>query len=160
MADRTIKGFSTLQDDLVAKLLRFMSIVQTWVFKKTNGYLFNTFLLMAPVGILTTKGRKSGEWREVSLVYQLVDGKIIIIASKAGCSTHPIWYLNLQADTECKMQTRGNPVTMRAREAIGEEKDYYWNKMIAVYKGFNTYRARANSAAGREVPLIVLEPVR
>jgi hypothetical protein len=58
------------------------------------------------------------------------------------------------------MQTRGNPVSMRAREADGEEKDYYWNKMISVYKGFNTYRARANNASGRNVPLIVLEPMR
>jgi deazaflavin-dependent oxidoreductase (nitroreductase family) len=159
MTDSNVKAYNAKQEDQAEKFMRFMSNVQAWVFKKTNGYLFNTFFLLAPVGILTTKGRKSGEWREASLVYGKIDGKIIIIASKAGLSTHPLWYLNLKVNPDCKMQTRGNPVNMRAREAEGEEKDYYWNKMLTVYKGFNAYRARANNASGRAVPLLVLEPV-
>ncbi len=149
--------FTEKQEQQAVKTMRFMSRVQAWVFKKTGGRLFNTFFFLAPVGILTSKGRKSGQWREACLVYGEIENKVLLIASKAGCSTHPLWYLNLKAHPECKMQLRNRVVEMRAREAEGEEKAALWEKMTTVYKGFNTYRERAGMASGRDVPLMVLE---
>jgi hypothetical protein len=45
---------------------------------------------------------------------------------------------------------------LRVREVFGEEKNKWWKRADAAYSEFPAYRARA----GREVPVLVLEPVR
>jgi len=154
-----VKPFTDKQEKDAEKFMRFMSRVQAWLFKKTGGRFFCSFFFLAPVGILYSKGRKSGEWREACLVYGEVDGKVVLIASKAGCSTHPAWYLNLKANPECKMQVGTEVKPMVARETEGHEKEAYWQQMLNVYKGFNDYKKRADASSGRDVPLLVLESV-
>jgi deazaflavin-dependent oxidoreductase (nitroreductase family) len=52
----------------------------------------------APILILTTTGRKSGEQRLRPLIFGEDDGRYVIIASQGGRPMHPDWYLNLSAD--------------------------------------------------------------
>lgn len=158
MPDQKLKLFSEEREPAAIKIMQRMSRIQAWVFKKSGGRLMRTFFFMSPVGILTCKGRKSGEWREVCLVYGEVDDKIVLIASKAGCAGHPAWYYNLTANPECTMQVGRKPVAMVAREAEGEEKTYLWGKMMEIYKGFDDYQERAAAVSGRVIPLMVLEP--
>lgn len=158
MTDKKPKLFPEDREPTAIRMMQRMSRIQAWVFKKTGGRLMRTFFFMSPVGILTSKGRKSGEWREACLVYGEVNDKIILIASKAGCAGHPAWYYNLSANPECSMQIGRKPVKMVAREAEGEEKQLYWNKMLEIYKGFNDYQDRADMVSGRVIPLMILEP--
>ena len=157
MADNEVKPYTPKEEADAEKFMRLMSRLQAWLFKKTGGRFFRTFFFMAPVGILYSKGRKSGEWREACLVYGEVDDKVLLIASKAGCSTHPLWYLNLKANPQCRMQIGTETLEMKAREATGAEKKQLWQHMTQVYKGFDTYQLKADAASGREVPLMVLE---
>ncbi|WP_372748033.1 nitroreductase/quinone reductase family protein [Litorivivens sp.] len=158
MPEQKLKLFSQEREPAAIKIMQRMSRIQAWVFKKSGGRLMRTFFFMSPVGILTSKGRKSGQWREACLLYGQVDGKVILIASKAGCAGHPAWYYNLCANPHCTMQIGRKPVAMLAREAHGEEKDYFWGKMMEVYQGFDDYQERASAVSGRVIPLIVLEP--
>ena len=158
MSEQKLKLFSQEREPAAIKIMQRMSRIQAWVFKKSGGRLMRTFFFMSPVGILTCKGRKSGEWREVCLVYGEIEEKIVLIASKAGCAGHPAWDYNLQANPECTMQIGRNPVAMIAREAQGPEKEALWNKMLEVYKGFDDYQKRASAVSGRTIPLMVLEP--
>lgn len=157
MNDRTVTAFTPGQERFATRLMRRMSRIQAWVFRKSGGRLMKTFFFMAPVGILTSRGRRSGVLREACLVYGEVDGKIVLIASRAGCSGHPAWYHNLKASPDCRMQTGRQVVEMIAREAGGEEKAQLWAEMLKIYKGFDAYQQRADAAAGREIPLMVLE---
>ena len=47
--------------------------------------------------LLTTTGRKSGEPRELPLIYGTHGDDYLIVASKGGADQPPAWYLNLQA---------------------------------------------------------------
>ena len=49
--------------------------------------------------LLTTTGAKSGQPRLAPLAYLTIDGKLIIIGSKAGADTNPDWVHNLRAMT-------------------------------------------------------------
>ena len=76
-----------------------------------------------PVVELTTSGRKSGEKRSVMLTAPIVDGDdVVLVASKGGRDTHPLWYLNLQAQPEVEIVMDGTTRAMRARTADAEER--------------------------------------
>src|SRR5438309_4792972 len=50
--------------------------------------------------LLFTQGRKSGKEYIHPLIYQEVDGKYVIVASKGGAPEPPEWYLNLHANPD------------------------------------------------------------
>ena len=67
-----------------------------------------------PTLVLTTTGRKSGEPRPAPLIYGEAGDSYVIIASKGGLPTHPIWYLNLEANPNCELMVGSKAVTARA----------------------------------------------
>jgi len=56
-----------------------------------------------PTLLLMTTGRKSGQPRAAPLIYGEAGGSYVVIASKRGMPTHPLWYLNLEANPECEL---------------------------------------------------------
>jgi F420H(2)-dependent quinone reductase len=135
-------------------IIKWMSRANTWIFKKTNGKLGDKFLHGAPVGILTTIGRKSGEPRESPLLFLQEGRRIVIVASQGGRDTHPMWYLNLVANPKVTFQTKTETLALTAREATDAERDEYWPKLDAMYKDFETYR----SYTDRKIPIILCDP--
>jgi deazaflavin-dependent oxidoreductase (nitroreductase family) len=108
----------------------------------------------APVLLLTTTGRKSGQSRTAPVVY-LVDGEnLIVIGSNAGHSRTPAWSLNLQANPEAEVEVGRERRPVRARVATGEERAELWRKHNEQYSGFDEYEARTD----RDIALFVLEP--
>jgi deazaflavin-dependent oxidoreductase (nitroreductase family) len=107
-----------------------------------------------PTLLLTTTGHKSGKQRPIPLIYGAVDGGYAIIASKGGAPQHPAWYVNLLAQPECHAQIGGLSLDARARVAESPEREAIWKRMVEVYSPYDTYQANA----GREIPVVVLEP--
>jgi deazaflavin-dependent oxidoreductase (nitroreductase family) len=105
--------------------------------------------------LLTTTGRKSGEPRALPLIYGEAGDSYVIIASKGGMPSHPLWYLNLQANPECELMVGPKAVSARARVAEGEERERLWEQMAKLYPPYNEYQERASS---RTIPVVVLEP--
>ena len=54
--------------------------------------------------LLTTTGVKSGQPRLAPLAYLTIDGKMIIIGSKAGAETNPDWVHNLRANPHAHIE--------------------------------------------------------
>ena len=106
-----------------------------------------------PTLLLTTRGRHSGEPRMLPLIYGKSDTGHVIVASKGGFPTHPLWYLNLVAEPEVDVQVGAEKFRARARTAEGEERAKLWDAMISVYPPYSDYQARAD----REIPVVVLE---
>jgi len=113
---------------------------------------------MLPTLLLTTTGRKSGEPRHSPMIYEQVDGAYVVIASKGGWPEHPAWYLNLKANPEAEVRVSDKRFTVRAREATGGERRSLYQRMTAIYPPFADYERWA-AKAGREIPVIVLEPL-
>lgn len=109
-----------------------------------------------PTLLLTTTGRKSGKPRSLPLIYGEADGSYVVIASKGGLPTHPIWFLNLQANPECDLMVGPKPVRARARVAEGEERERLWRHMAEIYPPYDDYQERAGD---RTIPVVVLDPI-
>ncbi|AFM19343.1 deazaflavin-dependent nitroreductase family protein [Mycolicibacterium chubuense NBB4] len=151
LSDKQIKS---LNSKPVGFGIKWMSRAQTWLFKKTNGRLGDKFLRGSEVGILTTTGRKSGERREVPLLFLQEEQRIVLVASQGGRDTHPMWYLNLKADAQVTFQTKRETLELVAREATDAERDEYWPKLDAMYADYANYR----SYTDRKIPIIICDP--
>ncbi len=111
---------------------------------------------LLPTLLLTTTGRKSGELRALPLIYGESGDSYVVIASKAGMPTHPIWYLNLVAKPECELMVGAKAVSARARVAEGDERERLWKQMVGIYPPYDEYQERAGE---RTIPVVVLDPV-
>jgi deazaflavin-dependent oxidoreductase (nitroreductase family) len=147
---------STEQEYRRAKpIIKLMSRLNTWVFRASGGRLGNKFLRGAPVGLLTTTGRKTGAQRITPLIY-LADGpRIVLVASQGGLPHHPVWFLNLTANPECSFQVGGERRRYRARRVSDEEKAALWPRLLAIYPDYDDYQKRTP----RNIPVLALEPL-
>lgn len=135
-------------------VIKWMSRINTWIFKASGGKLGNKFLRGAEVGILTTTGRKSGEPRDSPLLFLQEGKRIVLVASQGGRATNPMWYLNLKADPNISFQTKKEKLKLVAREATDAERDEYWPKLDAMYPDFVNYR----SYTDRKIPILICDP--
>lgn len=108
----------------------------------------------APVLLLTTTGRKSGQQRTAPVVYLAEGENLVVIGSNAGHSRTPAWSLNLQDNPDAEVEVGRERRQVRARVAEGEERAELWRKHNEQYSGFDEYEARTN----RDIALFVLEP--
>jgi deazaflavin-dependent oxidoreductase (nitroreductase family) len=131
-----------------------------WVASQIREYLATdgekpVFRYGAPLLLLTTKGRKSGEWRRTALIGAEDRGRYVIVASLGGSPRHPVWYLNLQANPEVRLQVKGRSFLAIARTATAEEKPELWAKMVGLYPDYADYQVKTD----REIPVVILDPV-
>ena len=138
---------------LVKPVIRLMSGANTWIFRASGGRLGSRFLRGAPVGLLTTTGRKSGKRRTTPLIYLEDAGRIVLVASQGGLPRHPVWFLNLLADPGAAFQIGREVRELRARRASDAEKRELWPRLCAIYPDYDDYQKRTD----REIPVVILE---
>jgi deazaflavin-dependent oxidoreductase (nitroreductase family) len=110
-------------------------------------------LMGLPVLLLTTKGRKSRVWHTKALMYLPYNEDFVVIASNLGQAHHPMWWLNLQAEPNAKVEIRGTQYPVQAREAIGEERSQIWQALIAKAPSYDDYKQKTD----RQIPVVILE---
>ncbi|MDP6705276.1 MAG: nitroreductase family deazaflavin-dependent oxidoreductase [Alphaproteobacteria bacterium] len=110
-----------------------------------------------PCLLLTTTGQKSGEARTTALIYGRDGDACVIVASRGGTPTHPLWYRNLVANPEVDLQVGADKFKARARTAEGEERARLWRLMAEIFPTYDDYREKAK--ATREIPVVVLERI-
>lgn len=110
----------------------------------------------APVLLLTTTGRKSGQPRTAPVLY-LADGEnLILINTNGGNAKVPAWSLNLRANPDAEVEVGRKRRPVRARIAEGEERAELWRKSNVQYAGFDDYEEALGP--DREIAVFVLEP--
>ncbi len=135
--------------------LKAMNAVHRAALKVTGGRIGWTVLNM-PALELTTIGRRSGQPRTVMLTSPLQEGStLVVVASRGGDDTAPLWYLNLCADPDVGVSFQGRPVVrMHARVASTQERARLWPLVVADHQNYAHYQTRTT----REIPLVLLEP--
>lgn len=134
-----------------------MHRIDGMVFKFTDGKHTLSEIAGWPIIQVTTIGAKTGRPYTLPLV-GLSDGDSIgLIASSFGRQHNPGWYYNLKSHPECDVQFNGRSGKYVARETHGEEREKFWQIAVSYYKGYELYKARA---AHRQIPVMVLEPVK
>lgn len=111
--------------------------------------------LGGPVIQLTTIGAKTGKERTVP-VFGLRDGdRWVVLASNWGRERHPAWYHNLRANPELEVTFRGDTGEYVAREATGEERERYLDRLHELNPAVDTYQSRSGD---RPLPVMLLSP--
>ena len=112
--------------------------------------------MSVPSLLLTTTGRRSGEKFMFPLFYGETGGSYFVIASKGGAPEHPGWYRNILASPEVEVQVGTRKMRARARTASGAERAALWARAVEIWPPFADYQKKAT---GREIPVVVLDPV-
>ncbi len=154
MAKATAKPFTPRQEQIGTALIKRMSALNTWVYRISGGKIGGRFLRGAPVLLLTTTGRKSGQPRTAPLLYLQEGERYYIVASKGGMSHDPLWFKNLKANPNVEVEVGREKLAMTARQANEAEKAAVWPKLVAMYKDYDDYQARTE----RVIPVVILTP--
>ena len=105
--------------------------------------------------LLTTTGAKSGQPRLNPLAYLEIDGKAIIVGSKAGADTNPHWVHNLRANPRAHVEVGTESYDVTARELPLDERDAVYEKIAALSPVFAGYQSQTS----RVIPLFELQRV-
>lgn len=114
------------------------------------GYLWND----APILLLTTSGRRSGELRTSALIFGRDGDDYLVVASMGGAPRHPSWYLNITAQPNAEVQVRADRIPVIGRTASDDEKPRLWRIMTDVWPNYDAYQTRTD----RSIPVVVLSP--
>jgi len=108
-----------------------------------------------PTLLLTTTGRKSGMLRRTALIYGMDGSDYVIVASKGGHPTNPLWFENLVEDSNVEIQV-GPQIIQAHASVITDESRYQrvWDQMATIWSGFNEYKEKTS----RLIPLVALTP--
>ena len=113
--------------------IKWMSRVNTLAYKVSGGKVGGTFLQGAPVALLTTIGRKSGEPRVSPLLFLRDGDRVVLVASQGGRADNPMWYLNLKANPKVSVQIKKEVLALTARDATEAERAQYWPELVTMY---------------------------
>ncbi len=105
--------------------------------------------------LLTTTGRKSGQPRQVPILY-LRDGDAFwVMASNYGQKHHPAWSANLLANPVAQVTIGKFSARVQARLATEAEKKERWADLLELYPAWSNYATWTD----RRFRLFRLEPV-
>ena len=107
-----------------------------------------------PVLLLTTRGKQSGEPRDVALSYIRDDDCYVVVGSYAGEDRDPAWWRNLKANPDCRITVDGKTIRARAREAEGAHRQLLWARIVERNPDYAEYQSRTK----RRIPVVLLEP--
>ncbi|WP_167455040.1 nitroreductase family deazaflavin-dependent oxidoreductase [Amycolatopsis kentuckyensis] len=106
--------------------------------------------------LLTTVGRRSGEPRQVPLLYVERAGGYVVIGSNWGGEAHPAWSANLLANPAATVALHGHTIDVTGRLLTGDERQEMWDAVAAYWPAYDRYAVRAEH---REIRVFLLEPV-
>jgi F420H(2)-dependent quinone reductase len=135
-------------------VIKWMSRLNTLAYKVSGGKIGGSFLQGAPVALLTTTGRKTGQPRVSPLLFLRDGDRVVLVASQGGRSNNPMWYLNLKADPKVSVQIKKEVLELIARDATEAERAQYWPQLVAMYSSFEDYQKWTD----RVIPIVICEP--
>jgi deazaflavin-dependent oxidoreductase (nitroreductase family) len=135
-------------------LIKWMSRINTAAYKVSGGRVGGTFLQGAPVALLTTIGRKTGQPRVSPLLFLRDGDRIVLVASQGGRANNPMWYLNLKANPKVTVQVKKDVLKLTARDATDAERAQYWPQLVSMYSSFDDYQ----SWTDRVIPIVICDP--
>ena len=134
--------------------IRKLTPLDRWLLSRSNGRLTIFGPIAAPLLLLTTTGRKSGERRQIPLAYMREGDRIFLVGSNFGQAHHPAWALNLSADPNAWVTMGGKEIPVLATPVIGAEHDRIFGKFVDYVSNYATYEHRTH----RDIRVFALTP--
>ncbi len=118
-----------------------------WLLRATDGKLSLSGRLIAPVLLLTTSGRVSGQ-RCTTPVFYLADGPNLVICNVRPSGERPNpWVLNLRAQPTVQVQVGGDSFDCLAEEADDEVLNLYWPRLTKMWSTYARHWERGGQRA-------------
>ena len=114
------------------------------------GYIWNG----VPTLLLTATGRRTGQKRTSALIFGRDGDDYLVVASMGGAPSHPMWYLNVQANPEATIEVKAETLAVVAHTASAAEKPRLWKIVADVWPKYDVYQSRTD----RDIPVVVLSP--
>jgi deazaflavin-dependent oxidoreductase (nitroreductase family) len=106
------------------------------------------FTIFGPIGapllLLTTTGRKSGQRREIPLSYMREGDRLFLAGSNFGRSAHPAWSSNLVADPNAWVTMGGKEIPVVATQLTGDERERVYRMFADYATNYDAYRGRTD----------------
>src|SRR5829696_2390807 len=103
---------------------------------------------------LTTVGRKTGKTRSAILGYYEDGANLVTMAMNGWGAREPAWWLNLQAQPNAEVELKNGSRNVRARAAVGEERERLWARFREFGDDPDDYAYRRPG----QTDVVVLEP--
>lgn len=110
----------------------------------------------APILLLTTTGRSSGNTHTTPVGFIDVGGRLAVAAANGGSDQHPDWYRNIISDDQVTLEVPGASIPSRAVAATGAERSELLQQLSDSLPGL----ADHIGATTREIPVIILTEAR
>ena len=108
-----------------------------------------------PVIIVTNRGNRTGATRKTPLMRVKDGSNYVLVASRGGAPTNPVWVYNLRADGNVEIRDETEVYAMRVREiADVGERARLWELAVAAFPPYDEYQNRTK----RMIPVFVAEP--
>jgi F420H(2)-dependent quinone reductase len=124
------------------------------LYRLTRGHFLPRWFAGAPVMVLETKGRRSGETRRSPVLYLRDGDALVVCASNAGGDRTPAWWLNLREAGEGTVVVGSERTRVRPRVLDGAERKRLWGAFAEMYPQVEMY----TEFTERPFPLVALEP--
>ncbi|HEX8122414.1 MAG TPA: nitroreductase/quinone reductase family protein [Solirubrobacteraceae bacterium] len=112
---------------------------------RATGGRFTLTGSLAPVLLLTTRGRRSGRPRTTPVIY-VRDGDGFVVSSEDYGQPKPAaWPLNLDANPDATVELDGQTIPCRGRRLSEEEADRHWPALCEVWPAHAAYRERSGT---------------
>jgi len=153
MTDQTSNTESKEMSAFTKSIVKGLSKLNAWVFKKSNGRFLNRVKGLE-ICVVTMKGAKSGKMLDFPLMYVPYKEGVLLVASFGGAPKHPVWYYNLVANPAIEVRAKGQLMHLQARRVSSEEKSALWSICCEHYPDYETYRHRT----ARDIPVFECLP--
>ncbi|NUP01090.1 MAG: nitroreductase family deazaflavin-dependent oxidoreductase [Nonomuraea sp.] len=114
-----------------------------------RGHLFHG----APTLLITTIGRRSGLPRRTALIYGRDGDRYVVVASNGGAADHPLWFHNLLARPQVRVQVGAEVFDAATRVAAEDERPRLWETMTGIWPRYLGYQR----ATSRWLPIVIIE---
>ena len=108
-----------------------------------------------PVIVVTNRGNKTGAIRKTPLMRVKDGDNYVLVASRGGAPTHPVWVYNLRSDSSVEIRDETDVYTMQVREIEDDdERARLWDIAVEAFPNYAEYQERTS----RKIPVFVAEP--
>lgn len=137
-----------------AAMGRWLSPIDRLLYRLTRGKLTTTGPRIQPTLLLTTIGRKTGRERTTPVMYLRDATRFVVSCENFGQKRQAAWPLNLEANSQAKLQIGRRTTSCLARPATQIEVDRYWPEFLALWPAHGSYLVRSGVRR-----MFILEPI-
>lgn len=106
----------------------------------------------APILLLTTTGRSSGQAYTTPVGFVDAGGRLAVAAANGGADSNPDWFRNIENDQNVTVEVPGACISAVATVVSGVERTELLDRLVEGLPGMGDHV----SVTSREIPVVVL----